>query len=138
MIANLPVNAYADELPKLRQRFELRQCWGELIIVTAYEKGRRAPTLVFDTGDGYPRFLAHSANVLAMQSPGGASDHVYVIAFRSGKPVVALKTATKDLIEVKQTDGAIVVSVPPPTYPGENGEFPPAPPPVKHGFPLER
>ncbi len=105
-----------------RQRFEIRECWGHLVIVTGYERNRVNPSLVFDTGDGYPRYLAHSFNVLVFQSMGGASDHVYVFAFRSGRPSVVLKTATKDLIEVTQTGKSITVLVPPTTYPGPDGK----------------
>ncbi|MCX6631313.1 MAG: hypothetical protein NTW28_27185 [Candidatus Solibacter sp.] len=109
----------------------------QLVIVAAYENQKRQPSLVFETGDGYPRFLAHAANVLVLQSMGGASDHVYVFVFQSGKPSVALKTATKDLIEVKQAHNAIVVLVPPTAYP-EGGRFPPQPPPEEYSFPLHR
>jgi hypothetical protein len=121
-----------------RQRFELRQCKGENIILTAYERAKAMPALVFDTGDGYPRLLAHVQNVLVFQSLGGASDHVYVFAFRAGKPSVALRTATKDLIQVRQSKDAVVVIVPPTTYPGPDGRFPPTPTPKEYPFPVDR
>jgi hypothetical protein len=121
-----------------RQRFELRQCKGENIVVTAYERAKAIPTLVFDTGDGYPRLLAHVEGILVFQSTGGASDHVYVFAFRAGKPSVALRTATKDLIQVRQSKGGVVVSVPPATYPGPDGRFPPTPTPKEYLFPVDR
>jgi hypothetical protein len=87
--------------------------------------------------DGYPRYLAHTFNVLVLQSMGGASDHVYVFAFRNGKPSLALKTATKDEIEVKQSGKSVTVTVPPPTYPGSDVKFPPPPRPKQYTFPLE-
>ena len=120
-----------------RQRFELRQCDAENIIVTAYERAKAAPSLVFNTGDGYPRLLAHVENVLVFQSVGGSSDHVYVFAFKAGKPSVALQTATKDLIQMRQSDEMVVVSVRPTTYPGPDGRFPPTPKPKENRFPIE-
>jgi hypothetical protein len=137
VISRMPAGLNSTDPLEQQQRFELRQCGDELVIVTAYENQKRQPSLVFETGDGYPRFLAHAANVLVLQSMGGASDHVYVFAFQSGKPSVALKTATKDLIEVKQSHNAIAVLVPPTTYP-EGGRFPPQPPPKEYSFPLHR
>lgn len=121
-----------------RQRFELRQCSGEKIIVRAYERAKATPSLVFDNGDGYPRMVAQVQNVLVVQSMGGSSDHVYVFAFRAGKPSVALRTATKDLIQIRQSNDAVVVSVPPTTYPGPDGRFPPTPAPKEYAFPVDR
>ncbi|MCE5306926.1 MAG: hypothetical protein LLG20_04740 [Acidobacteriales bacterium] len=135
--ATLPADLNWTEPIGSRQRFEIRVCWGHLAIVLGYERNKTAPALVFDTGDGYPSYLVHSFNVLVFQSMGGASDHVYVFTFRSGKPSVALKTATKDMIDVVQTGKSITVVVPPPIYPGPEGKFPPEPPPAKHSFPIE-
>jgi hypothetical protein len=120
-----------------RQRFELRQCGGHLVLVDCFEKGKGTPSLTFDTGDGYPRYLVHSFNVLVLQSMGGASDHVYVLLFKGGKPSVALKTATKDLIQVEQSGKTITATVPPPTYPGPDGRFPPTPRPKMYSFPIQ-
>ncbi len=138
VIAKLPAEVRNLEPMDQRQRFELRQCKGENIIATAYERGKAAPSLVFDTGDGYPRLLAHVENVLVFQSMGGASDHVYVFAFRAGKPSVALRTATKDLIQVRQAKDRVVVSVPPTSYPGPDGRFPPTAAPKEYSFPVDR
>jgi hypothetical protein len=137
VISKLPADLNWTEPLDHRQRFELRQCGGDRVIVTAYEKQTTTPGLVFDTGDGYPRYLMHALNVLVFQSIGGASDHVYVFVFRSGKPAVALKTATKELIQVKQLGKAIIVVVPPITYPGPDGKFPRQPPLKEYSFPLE-
>jgi hypothetical protein len=134
----MPAETSAMQPLNQRRRFELRQCNGENIVVTAYERGKATPSLVFDTGDGYPRLLAHVENVLVFQSIGGASDHVYVFAFRAGKPSVALRTATKDLIQVRQSKDGVVVSVPPTTYPGPDGRFPPTPAPKEYPFPVDR
>jgi hypothetical protein len=120
-----------------RQRFELRQCGDDSVIVLAFEKLRATPAFVFDTSGPYPRYLMDAVNVLVLQSIGGASDHVYVFVFRAGKASVALKTATKGLIQVKQHETAVTVFVPPTTYPGPNGKFPPEPPPKEYSFPLE-
>ena len=95
------------------------------------------PSLVFDTGDEYPSYLAHTLNVLVFQSMGGASNHVYIFVFHSGKPSVGIKTGTKDLIQVKGLEKAVVVVVPPTTYPGPDGRFPPQPPPKEYSFPVE-
>ena len=138
VLAKMPTETGAMEAIDRRQRFELRQCKGENIIVTAYERAKTTAALVFDTGDGYPRLLAHVENVLVLQSVGGASDHVYVFVFRAGKPVVALRTATKDLIQVRQSKDRVAVSVPPTTYPGPDGRFPPTPQPKEYTFPLGR
>lgn len=137
VIATLPADLNWTEPLERRQRFQLRQCGGDLVIVTGYEKGKAVPSLVFDTGDGYPRYLAHIVNVLVFQSRGGASDHVYVFVFHNGKPSIALKTATKDEIETKQSGKSVTVIVPPPTYPGPDGKFQPPPAPKKHTFSLE-
>ena len=131
----MPTDSSSDPLDE-RQRFELRQCNGEKIIVTAYENGQTAPSLVFDTGDIYPRFMAHVFNVLAFQSVGGASDHVYVFVFHKGKPSLALQTSTKDLIQVEQSDKSIAVIVPPIIHPVQ-GKWPPTPALKKYTFPVE-
>ena len=41
-----------------------------------------------------------SANRAGLRPISGSADHVYVFAFQSGKPSVALSTATKSLIQV--------------------------------------
>ena len=78
-----------------------------------------------------------SANRAGLRPISGSADHVYVFAFQSGKPSVALSTATKSLIQVRQSEKALVVLVPPTTYPSEEGRFPPQPPPKEFSFPLE-
>lgn len=88
-------------LDQLR-RLEPRQRKGENIVVTAYEQRKTIPSLAFDTGDGRPRLLSHVENILVFQSRGGESDHVYDFAFRAGKPSVALRTAMKEFIQVRQ------------------------------------
>lgn len=137
VIATMPADLSSAEPVRDRQRFELRQCYGDHVVITGYGKRERRPSLVFDTGDGYPRYLAHCAGVLVFQSTGGASDHVYVFAFKSGKPSVGLKTATKGLIQVKQTESAVIVLVPPTTYPGSDGQPRPQPPDRKYIFTIE-
>ncbi|MEP7364769.1 MAG: hypothetical protein ABI972_16050 [Acidobacteriota bacterium] len=136
IIAKLPASMRASNSLDDSERFEIRQCEGGQVYVTALERGAAQPSLIF-AGDGYPRFLAHAFNVLVVQSMGGASDHVYVFAFRSGKPELALKTATKDLIQVRQDGGSLVVLVPLTTYPGPDGKFPPPPPVKRYSFALE-
>jgi hypothetical protein len=100
--------------------------------------GERNALSVFDTGDAHPRLLAHVENVLVFQSMGGASDHVYVFAFRAGKPSVALRTATKDLIQVRQSKDSVVVIVPPTTYLEPDDRFPPTSTPKEYPFPVDR
>jgi hypothetical protein len=102
-----------------------------------HPKQNAAPSLIFDTGDGYPRYMAHVFSVLVFQSVGGASDHVYVFTFHQGKPSLALKTATKDLIQVRQADKSVTVIVPPITYPGKDGKFPSPPPPKIYTSPVD-
>ncbi len=138
VIATMPAETRAVEPLNQRQRFELRQCNGENIVLTAYERANATPSLVFDTGDAYPRLLTHVENVLVFQSMGGASDHVYVFAFKGGKPSVALRTATKDLIQVRQSNDGVVVIVPPTAYPGPDGTFAPTPKPKEYPFPVYR
>ncbi len=136
VIVKLPASIRASHSLDDSELFEIRQCHGEHIFVTAIERGAESPSLVISIS-GPTRFLAHILDVLVLQSMGGASDHVYVFAFRAGKPSLALKTATKDLIQVQQEQKAVVVLVPPATYPGPNGKFPPPPPLKRYSFPLE-
>jgi hypothetical protein len=141
VIATLPASLLDWTEPlEQRQRFELRQCGGDQVIVAAYEKGKAVPSLVVDTGDGYPVYLTHTLNVLVFQSPGGSADHVYVFAFHDGKPSLALKTATKDQVEVRQSVKAamsVMVIVRPSTLPGPDGNFASPLPPKQYSFPLE-
>jgi hypothetical protein len=137
VIAKMPADIKWMEPLDKRQRFELRQCGDDSIVVAGYERAKKSPSLVFDTGDGYPRFLAQAETVLVFQSIGGASDHVYVFTFKSGKPSVSLRTATKDVIQVRQSKGEVVVSVPPTVYPGPDGKFPIPPAPKEYSFPID-
>jgi hypothetical protein len=136
MLAKLPIG-FSDDPIDERPRFELLQCGSNEIIVEAYEKNQTAPSLSYDTGDSYPSYMAYIFNVLVFQFVGGSSDHAYVFVFHKGKPSLALKTATKGLIQVTQSDRAITVIVPPVTYPDNNGEFPPEPAPQKYTFAIE-
>jgi hypothetical protein len=138
VIAKLTTDMRNMEPLNQQQRFELRQCRGENVIVTAYERGKTTPSLVFDTGDGYPRLLAHIQTILTFQSIGGASDHVYVFLFREGKPSVALRAATKDLIQIRQSNDGVVVSVPPTTYSGPDEGLSRTPAPKDYPFPFDR
>ena len=71
VIATLPADMNWTEPLEQRRRFQLRQCEGHIVVVTGFEKGKAEPSFVFDTGDGYPRYLAHVFNVLVFQSMGG-------------------------------------------------------------------
>jgi hypothetical protein len=133
----MPADFASTEPLEQQRRFELRQCSGDQIIVMAYAKHNAQPSLVFNTGDGYPRYLAHIGNIVVFQSVGGASDHVYVFVFERGKPALALKTATKGLIQVKQSERAVVVVVPPTIYPGPDGRLPAQPSPKEYSFPVD-
>jgi len=138
VIATLPADINWTEPLESRQRFQLRQCYGALVIVECFEKGKITPTLTFDTGYGYPSYLVHSLNVLVFQSTGGSADQVLVLLFNRGKPSVGLKTATKDHIQVIDSDdGTLRVTVPPPTHPGRDGKFPPTPQPTTYSFPIQ-
>jgi hypothetical protein len=59
-----------------------------------------------------------------------------VFTFRSGKPSIALRTATKDLIQVRQSQAKVVVTVPPTVYPGPDGKFPVPTTPKEYAFRL--
>jgi len=98
---------------------------------------RSSPSLVFKTGDPWPRYLSHIGSVLVLQSSSGTKDDVFVIAFKSGKPAVVLQTVTKGLIQVTQFADHVVVAVPPSILPDAKGVFPPEPPPKKYSFPLD-
>jgi len=137
VMATLPADTAWMEPLEARRRFQIRQCGGDPVVVLGIEKGKADPSLVFHSPDGYPRLLAHVRNVLVFQSGGGASDHVHVFSFRLGKPYLALKTATKDHIEVKPSGESVTVVVPPTTYPGPDGRFPPPPRPKVYRFPIE-
>jgi hypothetical protein len=137
----MPAGTASTEPWEQQRRFELRQCGGDHIIVLAYANHSAEPSLVFDTGDGYPRYFAHIGNVVVFQSIGGASDHVYVFVFEGSKPSLALKTATKGLIQVKQSEKAILVVVPPTIYPRPDGQVrgqpPTQPSPKEYSFPVD-
>jgi hypothetical protein len=137
VIATLPADTDWTEPLESRRRFQLRQCHGDPVLVDCFEKGKATPSLTFNTGDGYPRYLVHSFDVLVLQSMGGSADHVYVLLFNGGKPSLALRTATKGLIQVAQATRTITVIVPPPTYPGPDGDFPPTPKPKTYSFPIQ-
>jgi hypothetical protein len=74
------------------------------------------------------------ANVLVMQTLGGASDHVYVFTFNSGVPKLVLQTATKDEISIHSEGDFVVLEVPPGAYPNSNGKFPATPKPKQYRF----
>jgi hypothetical protein len=122
--------------PDTRERFELRECGG--LQVHAFERGNESPSLRVDTGDVYPPYLFHLSNILAFQSLGGASDHVYVFAFEKGKPRLVLQMATKDAISVsvQGVQRTATILIPPTTYPSD-GRWPPTPPPKKLVLPLQ-
>ena len=58
--------------------------------MNAYERQKTKPSLTFNTGYIYPSFLAHTFDVLILESFGGSANHVTVITFHKGKPSVAL------------------------------------------------
>lgn len=137
-LAAMPVRI-PDEQPLLRRRrFELRECGDGKIVVNGYRENEVKPSLTVDTGDPYPIFLAQVADLLVLQSAGGAFDHVYVFSFEKGRPVLALKTATKDLIQVRQSGDNIVLSVPLTTYPRTDGKLPKAVAPKRFTFRINR
>lgn len=135
-IATLPADLNWAEPLEQRRRFQLRQCNGDPIVVTGFEKGKTEPSLVFDTGEGYPPYLAHTLSVLVFQSTGGASDHVYVFGFRDGKPSMMLQTATKGQIQVRRARRNVTVTVPIPTYPDSDRKAP-ASARKQYVFPIE-
>ena len=140
VFATLPSKIETLPAPSL-ERFELRHCPGGEIQVVAWERGASRAAVVLNTGDHEYRLLFHKFSVLVLQTLGGASDHVFVFAFESGVPKLALKTATKDEIRVRSDRSGkqetVVVEVPPTTYPNEAGRFPPAPEPKVYRFPVE-
>jgi hypothetical protein len=133
----MPAGPEVRDAPEDRARFELRQCGDGPVEVFAYSKKQTRPALEFNTGDAYVAYLVHAGSVLVLQSSGGSSDHVYVFAFRAGRPIIALQTATKDLIQVKQTGEGLTVTVPPTSYPVDP-RFPPQPPPREYSFSFDR
>ncbi len=135
-LASLPTNSTLDEIPKSRQRFELHECEGNTVVVYAFDRGKQQPSLIFDTGDGYPLYMLQVQNVLVLQSPGGSADHIYVFAFQGGKPRLAWQTATKDLVQVTQSQKNVTVAVPSSTFPGPDGKIPKEPL-VKRSFMIE-
>ena len=106
-------------------------------MLAAFEHRKPSPTLVYDIGELSLVSLSHRFNVLAIQTVGGASDHVFVFIFKTGKPELALKAATKDLIQVRFEASALSVLVPPTIYPGPDGKFPPPPPLKRYRFKVE-
>ena len=126
IMAKIPADLKDSESIQDRLWFELRQCNGESVIVRAYERHKTKPSLTFNTGSGYPSFIAHTFNVLVLESLGGSTDHVAVITFHEGKPSLALDR-TGDNVQVKRTKDEVIVMVTPKTYPGPDGRFPSVP-----------
>ncbi len=93
--------------------------------VFGFERGSKAPTLISDVFNDWPRQLFHIQNLLILQILGGASDQVYVFSFEKNKPKLVLKMATKDQIQVRLVKGGKQGEVVPPvTYPDQSGKFP--------------
>jgi len=76
-------------------------------------------------------------SVLVLQSLGGSADHVYVLVFKAGKASVALKAAMGCQVQVKRTQNALIVVVPPKTLSGPDGKFPKVPSSRIYSFPIE-
>jgi hypothetical protein len=92
--------------------FELRQCAGGHVIVTAFSPDPSAPSLAVDTGDANSRVLAQVRNLLVVQTLA----HVYVFSFKCRRPALVLRTAARGPVEVHQADDLLVVSVSPRHY----------------------
>jgi hypothetical protein len=127
VLARLPGDLKSDASPDERLWFELTQCIGEPVIVRAYERHKKTPSLTVDTEYTYPALLSHTFNILILESFGGTAEHVLVIAFHEGKPSVALRRSAGGQIQLKRQDKAVVLSVPPKTFPGPDGKFPSVP-----------
>ncbi|HXN50263.1 MAG TPA: hypothetical protein VN893_26675 [Bryobacteraceae bacterium] len=121
IVAKLPADLKDAEAPQERRWFELRQCNGEGLVVSAYERMKQTPSLTFDTGYGYPVQLVHSMNVLVLESIGGSANQVFVFTFHEGKPSVALQRSTAGDVQVQQTGKDVIVTVPVKTYPDASG-----------------
>jgi hypothetical protein len=124
VITTMPADLDTIAPLETRRRFELRQCHGDAITVIAYEKSNPVPALVIPTLESYPTYLAHIRSVLVLQCVGGSADHVYVFVFRKGIPAVGLKTSTKELIQVKQSQDAVTVLIAPSAFPSPNETWP--------------
>lgn len=127
IFARLPADLKTDASADERLWFELRQCNGGTMTIRAFERHKNTPSLTVDTEYGYPALLSHTFNVLILESFGGAADHVLVITFHAGKPSIALKRSADGPIQVTRQEKAVLVSVPPKTYPGPDGNFPSVP-----------
>jgi hypothetical protein len=137
VIATFPIKHDTGNDVSAQPRFELRLCHGESMVVNCFERNKATPSVSFETGYPYPPYLVHASNILAFQSVGGASDHVYVFFFRNGKATEPIRTATKDSMEVVRSEHTLKVIVPPTTYPGSDGKWPPRPPPKLYSFELQ-
>jgi hypothetical protein len=127
VLARLPGDLNTDASPDERLWFELSQCNGETVIVHAFERHKKLPSLTVDTAYSYPALLSHTFNILILESFGGTAYHVLVIAFHDGKPSIALRRSAGDHIRLKRDEKAVIISVPPKTYPGPDGKFPSVP-----------
>ena len=132
----MPADLKDSASPLERLWFELRQCNGETVTVDAYERHRKTPSLTVKTQYTYPAFLGHTFNILVLESFGGSANHVTVIMFHEGKPSVVLERSAGGFIQLKRMENAVVVTVPPKTYPGPDGKFLSVPDAV-YSFPLE-
>lgn len=127
VFARLPADLKTDASADERLWFELRQCNGGTMTIRAFERHSNKPSLTVDTNYGYPGLLSHTFNILILESFGGTADHVLVITFHNGKPSIALKRSADGPIQVQRLEKAVLVSVPPKTYPGPDGTFPSVP-----------
>jgi hypothetical protein len=127
VFARLPADLKTDASADERLWFELSQCNGEPMIVKAFEGHKNPASLTVYTGYTYPALLNHIFNILVLESFGGTADHVLVITFHAGKPRIALRRSAGGPIQVKRLEKAVLVSVPPKTYPGPDGKFPSVP-----------
>ncbi len=82
--------------PDRRERFELRLCiehnstevWG-------FETGAAKPSLVFDTGEGWPDQIVQVHSVLAIECSSPSLSFVHVFTFHKGRPQKVAGAVTK-------------------------------------------
>ena len=85
------------------QRVEIRQCdaGSETLQIVAWESRESTASLVIDTTDFTVVQTAARQSVYVIETTGGPRDQIYVIAYKDGKPRLALQRVTKGTATIK-------------------------------------
>ncbi len=116
LVAMFPTAGYeSNNSPKVRQRFELRVCTDGMgfkaIQVWGIASWAAKPSLVFDTGESWPRQIVQLENVLMIESTSPSYSFVYVFAFQHGRPRKVAESVTRGSAWVQHDEYKVYVHV---------------------------